>query len=136
MISSNPEWNDFVLSHRWAVLTTLRAEGSPVSSVVAYAVDGDELVVSTRKPTFKCVSARRDGRVNLCVLSNQEPFNYVAVEGRCKVEHEELVRSTRLIFRNIEGTGYDEPEDLQGWLDEEQRVIFRISPQRVYGVIR
>lgn len=136
MISSNREWNDFVLSHRWAVLTTLRAKGSPVNSVVAYAVDGDELVVSTRKPTFKCISARRDGRVNLCVLSNREPFNYVAVEGRCKVEQEELVRSTRLIFRNIEGTGYDEPEDLQGWLDEEQRVILRISPQRVYGVIR
>ena len=136
MISSNPEWHDFIHSHRWAVLTTLRAAGSPVSSVVAYAVDGDELVVSTRKPTFKCVSAERDSRVNLCVLSNQEPFNFVAIEGQCKVEHRGLVPSTKLIFRNIEGTGYDEPEDLQGWLDEDQRVIFRISPQRVYGVIR
>ena len=136
MISSNPEWNGFVHSHRWAVLTTLRADGGPVSSVVAYAVDGDELVVSTRKPSFKRVSAERNGRVNLCVLSNEEPFNFVAVEGRCKVEHEDLVQATKLIFRNIEGTGYDEPEDLQGWLDADQRVIFRIKPQRVYGVIR
>ena len=69
-------------------------------------------------------------------MSNQEPFNFVAIEGQCKVEHRGLVPSTKLIFRNIEGTGYDEPEDLQGWLDEDQRVIFRISPQRVYGVIR
>ena len=59
MISSNPEWHDFVHSHRWAVLTTLRAAGDPVSSVVAYAVDGDELVVSTRKPPSS--ASRRSG---------------------------------------------------------------------------
>ena len=136
MICENKDWDAFVRRHSWAVLTTLRANGAPVSSVVAYAVDGDALVVSTPGATFKSISAARDGRVNLCVLSNQAPFNFVAIEGACRVERTDLVHSTKLIFRAIEGTGYDEPEDLAGWLAAEGRVILRIRPQRSYGVIR
>lgn len=136
MISAEPTWDEFLRSHRWAVLTTLRTSGSPVSAVVAYAVDGDELVVSTPAPTFRHDSIARDERVNLCALSNQEPFNFVAVEGRCDIERTDLVRATRLVFKAIEGTGYEEPEDLPGWLAEQQRVILRIKPTRVYGVIR
>jgi len=47
MISDISAYNDFVAEHRWAVLTHLKRDGAPASSVVAYAVDGDTLVVST-----------------------------------------------------------------------------------------
>ena len=52
------------------------------------------------------------------------------------VEHEDLVANTRLVFQNISDTGYQEPEDLAGWLESQQRVILRLHPERVYGVIR
>ncbi len=136
MISTNPAWDEFLRSHRWAVLTTLRISGSPVSAVVAYALDGDQLVVSTPQATFRRASIARDERVNLCAFSNQEPFNFVAVEGRCGIERTDLVRPTRLVFKAIEGSGYEEPEDLPGWLAKQRRVILRITPMRVYGVIR
>ena len=136
MISENRAWDEFLRNHRWAVLTTLRAGGSPVSAVVAYALDGDELVVSTPATTFRHASIARDERVNLCALSNQEPINFVAVEGRCGIERTDLERATRLVFKAIAGTGYEEPTDLPGWLAEQQRVILRIKPTRVYGVIR
>ncbi len=136
MISESPVWDEFLRGHRWAVLTTLRGSGGPVSAVVAYALDGDELVVSTPATTFRHASITRDERVNLCALSNHEPFNFVAVEGRCDIERTDLVRTTRLVFKAIEGTGYEEPEDLPGWLADQQRVILRIKPLRVYGVIR
>ena len=47
MISDNETFDQFISEYLWAVLTTLRQSCSPVSSVVAYASDGDELVVST-----------------------------------------------------------------------------------------
>ena len=47
MISDNSAFDDFIRDHRWAVLTHLKRDGAPASSVVAYAVDGDSLVVST-----------------------------------------------------------------------------------------
>ena len=126
----------FVLAHRWAVLTSLRDAGSPVSSVVAYAIDGDALVVSTPGGTFKRRSIEKDGRVNLCIISNAEPFNFVAIEGTAEGTDSDLERQTRLVFANIQGTGFELPADLPGWLAKQQRVILRIAPQRCYSVIR
>ena len=136
MISDNSEQDQFITDNRWAVLTSLRADGQPVSSVVAYARDGDSLVISTPGGTFKRRSLERDGRATLCILPNAEPFNFVSVEGRVAVEHDDLVANTRLVFQNISDTGYQEPEDLAGWLESQQRVILRLHPERVYGVIR
>ena len=136
MISDNEAFDQFINEYRWAVLTTLRQSGSPVSSVVAYARDGDELVVSTPGMTFKRKTLEKDSRVNLCIITNEEPFNFVSIEGDVTIEKEDLVRNTRLVFKNIENTGFQEPEDFEGWLESQQRVILRITPTRVYGVIR
>jgi PPOX class probable F420-dependent enzyme len=139
MIGNDESFDRFVSDHRWAVLTTLRdtTTGSePVSSVIAYARDGDELVISTPGGTFKRRSIERNPRVNLCVISNAEPFNFVAIEGEARVQHENLLEDTRRVFANIRDVGYEEPQDLQGWLESQQRVILRITPRRVHGVIR
>jgi PPOX class probable F420-dependent enzyme len=136
MISDNPDQEQFLTDHRWAVLTTLRANGQPVNSVVAYARDGDTLVVSTPGGTFKRASLDRDPRATLCIISNQEPINFVSVEGRVEVETTDLEANTRLVFDNLAGTGWTEPEDLPAWLETQRRVILRIHPERVYGVIR
>ena len=136
MISDNESFDQFVSEHRWAILTTLRQSGSPVSSVVAYARDGDELVVSTPSVTFKCKTLERDSRLNLCIVTNEEPFNFVSIEGVVTIEKQDLVRNTRLVFENIQNTAFEEPEDFEGWLESQQRVILRIKPTRVYGVIR
>ncbi len=136
MVTLRPEHDSFLSEHRWAVLTTLRETGSPVSSVVAYARDGADFVVSTPGGTFKRRSLERDPRVNLCVVSNAEPFNFVAIEGTAAVENDDLVRRTRLVFDNIVDAGYREPPDLEQWLEDQQRVILRIRPERVHGVIR
>jgi PPOX class probable F420-dependent enzyme len=136
MISDNEAFDQFISEYRWAVLTTLRQSGNPVSSVVAYARDGDELVVSTPGMTFKRKTLEKDSRINLCIITNEEPFNFVSIEGDVTIEKEDLVRNTRLVFKNIENTGFQEPEDFEGWLESQQRVILRIKPARVYGVIR
>ena len=136
MISEDPQIEAFIDDHRWAVLSHLRASGAPVSSMVAYARDGDDLVVSTPGFTLKMRALRRDGRASLCIISNAEPFNFVNIEGACSVERDDLERRTRLVFQNISGSGYDEPPDLPAWLEAQQRVILRISPARVHAVIR
>ena len=136
MISTNQSWDQHITDCRWATLTTLRQSGRPVSSIVAYARDGDELVVSTPRTTFKALSIVRNPHVNLCVFNNAEPFNYVSIEGRATVEIDNLMSATRLVFANIAGTGYEEPEDLEGWLQVDDRVILRIQADRVFGVNR
>ncbi len=136
MITDNTAQDQFLSDHRWAVLTTLRKDGQPVSSVVAYAREDDTLIVSTPGATFKRRSLDRDPRATLCVVSNSEPFNFVAVEGRVTVQTEDLVEGTRKVFAAIADTGYSEPENLESWLEQQQRVLLRLHPERVTGVIR
>lgn len=135
MIGDSEAYDEFVTSHRWAVLTTMRG-GQPVSSVVAYARDGDELLVSTPGFTYKTKSIEKNVHVNLCVISNQEPFNFVAIEAMARVERDDIKADTLRVFDNIAGTGYQKPDDLDGWIEAQQRVILRLVPQRVHGVIR
>ena len=136
MITDNAAQDQFLTNHRWAVLTTLRRDGQPVSSVVAYVREDDALIVSTPGTTFKRRSLDRDPRATLCVVSNNEPFNFVSVEGRVEVQTTDLVPGTRKIFAAIADVGYSEPADLDNWLEREQRVLLRLHPERVSGVIR
>ena len=135
MISTNPAYEKFIDDHRWAVITTLRKSGAPVSSVVAYARDSDKLIVSTPGVTFKRASLEKDPRVNLCIVSNSEPFNFVAIEGLAEVSKEDLVRKTKLVFEKITDM-YEEPNPIEKWLEDQDRVILEISGSRVSGVIR
>ena len=135
MISINPVYEKFIDDHRWAVITTLRKSGSPVSSVVAYARHLDKLVVSTPGATFRRASLEKDSRVNLCIVSNSEPYNFVAIEGSAEVTKKDLVQKTKLVFKKITDM-YEEPNPIEKWLDEQDRVIIEISASRVSGVIR
>jgi len=136
MLSENLQWDRFISENRWAVLTTLRNSGQPNSSVVAYARDGDELVISTPGATFKRASIEADERVNLCVISNAEPFNFVAIEAKAMVTRAQLEADTRKVFANIAGSSHTVPDNLPQWLEQQSRVILRLSPVRIYGVIR
>jgi len=132
----NEQQDAFVTAHRWAVITTLRQNGQPSSSVVAYARDGDELVISTPEGRLKTRTLLRDPRLTVCIISNAEPFNYVTVEGRATIQRDDLIEPTRAVFANIADTGYQQPADLGKWIVDDHRVIIRVSAERVHGVIR
>ena len=136
MIGPQQDWDEFLTTHRWGVLTTLRRSGSPVSSVVAYAREGDTLVVSTPADRFKTRSIERNPSVNFCAISNSEPFNFVSMEAQATVERVDLVPATRAVFEAIADTEYAMPDDLAAWIDDNNRVVLRLQPDRVYSVIR
>lgn len=135
MIGAEP-FDQFITAHRWAVLTTLRPEGAPSSSMVAYARQGDELVVSTRAAFYKVRAIDRDPRVALTIVSNGEPFDFVTVEGTAVVEREGIRAATEAVFANLAQANYPAPADLDRWMASQGRVILRVTPARVYGVIR
>ena len=126
----------FIGEHRWATLTVLRKNGSPVSSIVAYAVDGDALVVSTPGSTFKRRAMEVDARVNLCIMSNEEPFDFVSIEATGEVLTENIAEATKKVFKNIEAVGYTLPDPLDDWLVQQSRVILRLTVHRSHAVLR
>lgn len=126
----------FIGKHRWATLTVLRKNGSPVSSIVAYAVDGDALVVSTPGSTFKRRAMEADARVNLCIMSNEEPFDFVSLEATGEVLTENIAEATKKVFKNIEAVGYTLPDPLDDWLVQQSRVILKLTVHRRHAVLR
>lgn len=126
----------FIGEHRWATLTVLRKNGSPVSSIVAYAVDGDALVVSTPGSTFKRRAMEADARVNLCIMSNEEPFDFVSLEATGEVLTENIAEATKKVFKNIKAVGYTLPDPLDDWLVQQSRVILRLTVHRRHAVLR
>lgn len=137
MIGTEAE-DAFVSEHRWAVLTTLRKSGAASSSLVAYGRHGDDLLVSTRSIFGKVKMLERDARITLCIISNEEPFNFVTVEGRAGIERDlaAILGPTRQVFAALKAINYPEPDDLPKWLESQGRVILRVRAEKVYGVQR
>ena len=135
-MATNQLIDRFIGKHRWATLTVLRKSGSPVSSIVAYAVDGDALVVSTPGSTFKRRAMEVDARVNLCIMSNEEPFDFVSLEATGEVITENIAEATKKVFKNIEAVGYTLPDPLDDWLTQQSRVILRLTVHRRHAVLR
>ncbi len=124
----------FINKNKWAVVTTLRANGTPTSSVVFFARDGDDLLFSTTKSRLKGKTLARDPRLALCVLDEGAPFGYVTVEGKATITEENLVGLHVLVSKAMRGADFTPPEGFEERLRREGRVIVRVRPERVSGV--
>jgi PPOX class probable F420-dependent enzyme len=129
------EHDDYLRQHRWALLSTTRAGGSPQVSMVAYDFDGNDFVVSCRRASAKFINAARDPRVVVTVVDDR---CYLSVSGTAEVvtEGPRLHELTLLLQASLPP---DDAAALQREIDRglEQvgRAILRIVPERVVGRI-
>ena len=80
---------------RTGKLAVTRLDGSPMVVPIWFAVDDDDtLLFTTWGESIKGKSLRRDGRVSLCVDSDQPPYAYVRVDGATTIlDDAELLRT-------------------------------------------
>jgi PPOX class probable F420-dependent enzyme len=125
-----PRHLDFLRSHVWAVLATGRADGSPQQSMIGYAVDDElRILVSAKSYTAKWKNAVRqpkvsltvpDGRVHLVVYGTVEPIATDPLRAEL----------TAQIFGALSGAAAPDPASIVPMLDEQQRVVLRITPTK------
>ena len=121
----------FVDEHTWAVLATGRRDGSPQQSMVGYALDGEgRLVVSAKAYTAKWRNALRQPRVCLTIPDGRAHLVvYGTAEGiDADPERAEL---TADVFAALSGAERPAPATLPPLLDEQQRTVLRITPEKV-----
>lgn len=130
------EQDAFVSEMRQAMVTTLRRDGSPSSSLVAYCRDGDDLVFSTTRDRLKAKTVAHDPRVVVAVLDGEGKGRFVSVEGSGVVEADEdgsgHIRLNRHMRANPDWTP---PEGFATKLKADGRVIIRVRPARVSGMV-
>jgi PPOX class probable F420-dependent enzyme len=82
MASLTQAQKDFLDQPLVAVVTTLREDGSPHSTVVWVETDGEGgLSFNTATGRAKDVHLRNDPRVSVIVVDPQDPFKWVSVSG-------------------------------------------------------
>ena len=78
----------------------------------------------------------RDPRAVVTVLDEGAPYRYVSVEGRATVERDDIIPghiSVNRVMRN--SPDWQPPEGYLETLRSQGRVIIRVTPQRVSGVV-
>lgn len=130
------ERREFVRKHRTAVFAYARKHDGPAQSVVYYAMDGDDILVSTMGARAKAKAVTRHGKVSICVLDEQWPPTYLVVycDARVEAEPEAVVE----LMMRIAGVmaGKPMPESVRPMVAEgarrEGRVVLRLRPYATF----
>jgi PPOX class probable F420-dependent enzyme len=111
-----------------AVLTTLKADGSPQMSPVSVGVHDDgQLLVSSRETAYKVRHLRRDPRVWLCVFPDEFYGRWVQVSGRAQiVSLPDALPGLEDYYRRLSGE-HPDWADYREAMRRDRRVLIRIE---------
>jgi PPOX class probable F420-dependent enzyme len=108
------------------IVTTLREDGSPHSTVVWVDVDGGVVSFNTAMGRKKPENLQRDPRVSLLMIDPQDQYKWVALDGAAELVTDGAdAQIDRLAKKYL---GKDEYPFRR---EDEQRVTVRIRPERV-----
>lgn len=127
----------FIREHLFAVVTTLRKNGSPANSGVFVVVDDDDITFSTTEDRLKTRTIEKDARVAVTFADSLEPYGYVTAEGTASIQRDNIVPThVALNQRMRDDPDWQPPENFDQLLKEQGRLVVRIKPQRVSGVLK
>ena len=110
-------------------LATIMPDGSPHVAPVWIDYDAGDVLVNTAEGRQKTKNIRRDPRVAIDILNNENPYEMVALRGRVvELTHEGADAHIDKLAKKYLGRDtypYRRPD--------EQRVIVRIEPEKIAG---
>jgi PPOX class probable F420-dependent enzyme len=112
----------------YAVVTTIRRDGSPQSTMVWIERDGDAVSFNTAFGRTKPANLERDPRVSVLVTA-PDAYHWVAVSGRAELTTEGAEEQIDRLSRKYDGKPWS-------YVGGQRRVRVRVVPERVtaYGV--
>ena len=130
------ERRQFVKEHRTCVFGYERKQGPPSMSIVYYAMDGDDMLVSTMAERAKARVVRRNPEVSLCVLDEQWPPTYLVVFGEATIETDPDAVIDLMMRIGELMSGQKLPDEARpvvaAMAEKERRVVVRIRPRRTF----
>lgn len=116
------------LDDNYAVVATLRADGSPHQTATWVGWDGEHVLFNITVTRKKYEELQRDPRVSVFVFDGNNPYRWVTVSGTADMTLDGAEEHIHALSRKYRGRDY-----VLG--PGEQRVVVRVTPQRVtaYG---
>ena len=117
------------LEPNFAHLATIMPDGSPQVTPVWVEMEGDRIAVNTAEGRIKPRNVRRDPRVAISIVRQENPYQAAYIRGRVvELRHEGADESIDRLAKKYIG------EDRYPWrAPGEQRLILIIEPERVGG---
>ncbi len=129
------EQDAFIREHHFAIVTTLRKDGSPSNSAIFVFADGDELAFSTTADRLKAKTVKNDPRVAVTLADGGEPHRYVTVEGKATIDSDNIVPMHITLNKLMQGPDWQPPAGFEEGLRKAGRVVVRIHPDRVSDML-
>jgi PPOX class probable F420-dependent enzyme len=115
-----------LLDKNFGSLATLKADGSPQVTPVWVDWDGEYVIVNTLRARSKPHQVERDPRVEIAVVSSENPYQHVRISGRAELTTEGAEEHIDKLSRKYVG------EDSYPWRGPgDERVLIRFKPDRV-----
>ncbi|HEX5824956.1 MAG TPA: TIGR03618 family F420-dependent PPOX class oxidoreductase [Candidatus Limnocylindrales bacterium] len=111
----------FLAEPRVATIATINADGSPHQAVVWYALDGDDLLINSRRGRRWPGNLARDGRISVAVHEGTRRSHWVGVKGQA-----EQVREGDAAVADIQAFARRYGKDPAQYAGQD-RVTFRIA---------
>ncbi len=126
MASLTEQQQDFLKNPYVGVATTLRADGSPHSTVVWVDVDAQGVSFNTAHGRAKPNNLIRDPRISLIVVDPADPYKWVSVSGKATLTDDGADDQIDNLAQKYIGQ-FPYP-----WRKpDERRVSVRIAPEKV-----
>ncbi|MFE7793425.1 PPOX class F420-dependent oxidoreductase [Streptomyces sp. NPDC057460] len=117
----------------FVTVATIQPDGSPQLSPVWVKRDGNDVLFSTTRGRRKEENLSRDPRVSVVVQPFAAPYTYAEIRGVAALTTEggdELIDELSLKYT---GKKYADFNPASG--DDDERVVVRITPQKIVGRI-
>jgi len=113
-----------------AVVTTLRKDGTPHSTVVWIEEDGGDILFNTAEGRAKPRELADDPRVSVTFVDPSDMFRWISVSGRAELTTEGARETIDKLAKKYLG------KDEYPWYQGEQRIDVRIKPEKIdsYGL--
>lgn len=129
----------FLADRRWGVLVTLKPDGRPQLSNVAYALIDGAVRVSVTDDRAKTANLRRDPRVALHVTS-EDFWTYLVIEGDAVLSPvasepgDETCRRLLELHDAVASEPHHDPDEFFAAMVDEQRLEISFTPTHRYPV--
>lgn len=124
------EQRHYLEDHKLAVLATAKGDGSPQVSMVIYALDGDDILLSVKSYTAKWNNALRQPKVALLVHDDRRQLIIYGTAVGIDQDPERAEQSAK-VWGAMLGEAPN-PDDIVESLDEQQRTVLRIAPDKIF----
>ncbi len=115
---------EFLREGHYATTTTLRADGSPHSTVTWVDSDGEHVVLNVTDTRVKTRHLERDPRIAVMVVDRSNPYRWLSVSGTAEITADGAEEHINELSHRYFGRDYS-------YRPGERRLIVRVTPERV-----